>query len=180
MVLSINTLKESRSPVNIPPKVKPLTAHDPNQIATNNDGTIDLVKKASAIAMIGGRIETHGLITYFFRSWIFILFFSSVNDALPNASVLTLSNLILLLVTIDGENVFLVKDNIISTPPLSSSILDGITRDSVMKIAETLGHFVMEREITREELYLADELFFTGTAVEITPIKTVDRIQVGN
>lgn len=79
-----------------------------------------------------------------------------------------------------GENVFLVKDNIISTPPLSSSILDGITRDSVMKIAETLGHSVMEREITREELYLADELFFTGTAVEITPIKTVDRIQVGN
>tara|TARA_B110000014_G_scaffold252819_1_gene231552 strand:- start:2004 stop:2204 length:201 start_codon:yes stop_codon:yes gene_type:complete len=66
MVLSINTLKESRSPVNIPPKVKPLTAHDPNQIATNNDGTIDLVKKASAIAMIGGRIETHGLIHIFF------------------------------------------------------------------------------------------------------------------
>ena len=79
-----------------------------------------------------------------------------------------------------GENVFLVKDNIISTPSLSSSILGGITRDSVMKIAETLGHSVMEREITREELYLADELFFTGTAVEITPIKTVDRIQVGN
>ena len=75
IVLSINTLKESSSPVNIPPKVRPLTAHDPNQIATNNDGTIDLVKKARVIAISGGRIDTHGLITYFFRPWIFILFF---------------------------------------------------------------------------------------------------------
>lgn len=77
-----------------------------------------------------------------------------------------------------GENIFIVKDNAIFTPPLSSSILDGITRDAVIKIAETLGHAVIEREITREELYVADELFFTGTAVEITPIKTVDRIQI--
>ncbi len=79
-----------------------------------------------------------------------------------------------------GENIFMVKNNEIFTPPLSSSILDGITRDSVIKIAESQGYQVTEREIAREELYLADELFFTGTAVEITPIRSVDRINIGN
>jgi branched-chain amino acid aminotransferase len=79
-----------------------------------------------------------------------------------------------------GENVFLVKDDIIYTPPLSSSILDGITRDSVMKIADSLGYSVFEKEIPREQLYLADELFFTGTAAEITPIKSVDRLVIAN
>ena len=80
--------------MNMPPKVRPLTAHEPNQIATNSEGTIDLVKKARVIAMSGGKIETHGLITYFFNSCIFILFFSSSNDTLPNASVFMFSNLI--------------------------------------------------------------------------------------
>ena len=79
-----------------------------------------------------------------------------------------------------GENIFMVKNNEISTPPLSSSILDGITRDSVIKIAQSQGYEVTEREIAREELYLADELFFSGTAVEITPIRSVDRINIGN
>ena len=79
-----------------------------------------------------------------------------------------------------GENIFMVKNNEIFTPPLSSSILDGITRDSVIKIAQSQGYEVTEREIAREELYLADELFFSGTAVEITPIRSVDRINIGN
>ena len=79
-----------------------------------------------------------------------------------------------------GENIFMVKNNEIFTPPLSSSILDGITRDSVIKIAQSQGYEVKEREIAREELYLADELFFSGTAVEITPIRSVDRINIGN
>lgn len=77
-----------------------------------------------------------------------------------------------------GENIFMIKNGKLVTPPLSSSILDGITRDSVMKIAEDLNIDCIERRITREELYLADELFFTGTAAEITPIRSVDRIQI--
>ena len=78
-----------------------------------------------------------------------------------------------------GENIFMVKNGSLITPPLSSSILDGITRDSVMKIAIDLNIDCIERRITREELYLADELFFTGTAAEITPIRSVDRIEIG-
>ena len=78
-----------------------------------------------------------------------------------------------------GENIFLVKDGNLFTPPLSSSILDGITRDAVIKIAESLKLNVTERKIPREQLYIADELFFTGTAVEITPIRSVDKISIG-
>ena len=78
-----------------------------------------------------------------------------------------------------GENIFMVKDGNLYTPPLSSSILDGITRDAVMKIAESFKLSVIETEIPREQLYIADELFFTGTAVEITPIKRVDKITIG-
>ena len=78
-----------------------------------------------------------------------------------------------------GENIFMVKDGNLFTPPLSSSILDGITRDAVMKIAESFKLSVIETEIPREQLYIADELFFTGTAVEITPIKSVDKITIG-
>ena len=78
-----------------------------------------------------------------------------------------------------GENIFMIKNGSLITPPLSSSILDGITRDSVMIIAKDLNIDCIERRITREELYLADELFFTGTAAEITPIRSVDRIQIG-
>ena len=78
-----------------------------------------------------------------------------------------------------GENIFMVKDGSLYTPPLSSSILDGITRDAVIKIAESLQLNVTETKIPREQLYIADELFFTGTAVEITPIRSVDKISIG-
>ena len=78
-----------------------------------------------------------------------------------------------------GENIFMVKDGKLYTPPLSSSVLDGKTRDAVIKIAGALKLGVIETEIPREQLYIADELFFTGTAVEITPIKSVDKITIG-
>lgn len=73
-----------------------------------------------------------------------------------------------------GENVFIVKDGSISTPGPESSILLGITRDSAIAIARDSGYEVRERDITRQELYLADEAFYTGTAVELTPISSVD------
>ncbi len=79
-----------------------------------------------------------------------------------------------------GENIFLIHDGQLITPPLSSSVLPGITRDSVVQIARELGVPVVEAGIQRAALYLADELFFTGTAAEITPIRSVDRITVGN
>ena len=79
-----------------------------------------------------------------------------------------------------GENIFLVTGDIVLTPPLSSSILPGITRDSVIRICQELGITVKERTIQRAALYVADELFFSGTAAEITPIRAVDRITVGN
>jgi len=79
-----------------------------------------------------------------------------------------------------GENIFVVSDNVVLTPPLSSSILPGITRDSVVQICHELGLTVKERTIQRAALYVADELFFSGTAAEITPIRSVDRITVGN
>jgi branched-chain amino acid aminotransferase len=79
-----------------------------------------------------------------------------------------------------GENIFLVSNDIVLTPPLSSSILAGITRDSVIQICHDLGITVKERSLQRAALYVADELFFTGTAAEITPIRSVDRITVGN
>jgi branched-chain amino acid aminotransferase len=78
-----------------------------------------------------------------------------------------------------GENLFLVRGGKITTPPLSSSILPGITRDSVITLAQELGYTVIEQAISREMLYIADEVFFTGTAAEITPIRSVDRIVVG-
>jgi branched-chain amino acid aminotransferase len=78
-----------------------------------------------------------------------------------------------------GQNVFIVRDGIISTPPIGSSVLSGITRDSVMTIARDLGFEVREQTLPRETLYIADEVFFVGTAVEVTPIKSVDRMPVG-
>jgi len=78
-----------------------------------------------------------------------------------------------------GENIFLVNGGKLITPPLGASILPGITRDSVIQIARELGIEVVETSIQRSALYLADELFFTGTAAEITPIRSVDRITVG-
>lgn len=78
-----------------------------------------------------------------------------------------------------GQNLFLVRDEVIYTPPVSASVLPGITRDSVITLAQDLGYTVKEQDIPREMLYIADELFFTGTAAEITPIRAVDRIQIG-
>ena len=78
-----------------------------------------------------------------------------------------------------GENLFLVRDNILFTSPLASGILNGVTRDSVKRIARDLGYEVREQILPREMLYVADELFFTGTAAEITPIRSVDRVTVG-
>jgi len=78
-----------------------------------------------------------------------------------------------------GENIFLVNNGTLITPPLGASILPGITRDSVIQIAREMGIPVLETSIQRAALYLADEVFFTGTAAEITPIRSVDRITVG-
>jgi branched-chain amino acid aminotransferase len=78
-----------------------------------------------------------------------------------------------------GQNLFLVRNDVLYTPSLSSSILQGITRDTVVQIARDLGIEVREEPLPREFLYIADEAFFCGTAVEITPIRSVDRIQVG-
>jgi branched-chain amino acid aminotransferase len=78
-----------------------------------------------------------------------------------------------------GENLFLVRDGVIYTPPLASSILAGITRDCVVTLARDLGYEVREAMLTREQLYVADELFFSGTAAEISPIRSVDHIVVG-
>ena len=79
-----------------------------------------------------------------------------------------------------GENLFLVNKGKLYTPPLSASILGGLTRDLVMQLAEAVGMSVIEQNIPREMLYIADELFLTGTAAEITPVRSVDRITVGN
>jgi len=79
-----------------------------------------------------------------------------------------------------GENIFLVRDGKLLTPPLGASVLPGITRDSIVKIAGTLNIPVVETIIPRELLYIADEVFFTGTAAEVTPIRSVDRIKVGS
>jgi branched-chain amino acid aminotransferase len=79
-----------------------------------------------------------------------------------------------------GENIFLVKDGEIYTPPISSSLLRGITRDSVIKLAKEMDLNIREESLPREMLYMADELFFTGTAAEITPIRSVDKISIGN
>ena len=79
-----------------------------------------------------------------------------------------------------GQNLFIVRDEIIYTPPLSSAVLPGITRNSVVKIARDLGFEVREEVLPRETLYIADEAFFVGTAVEITPIRSVDKIVVGS
>jgi branched-chain amino acid aminotransferase len=78
-----------------------------------------------------------------------------------------------------GENLFLVLNGKLYTPPVAASILSGITRDTVAKLAESLGIEVLEQNIPRELLYIADEVFLTGTAAEITPVRSVDKIQIG-
>jgi branched-chain amino acid aminotransferase len=78
-----------------------------------------------------------------------------------------------------GENIFVVKDGIIVTPPLSTSILPGITRESVIEIGRELGYDVEEHSLIRTDLYLADEVFMTGTAAEVTPVRAVDDHEIG-
>jgi branched-chain amino acid aminotransferase len=79
-----------------------------------------------------------------------------------------------------GQNLFIVRDGALVTPPMSSSILGGITRDSIITLARDLGLTVTESAIPREALYLADEVFFAGTAVEVTPVRSVDKITIGS
>ena len=78
-----------------------------------------------------------------------------------------------------GENLFVIRNGVLHTAPLGNSVLPGITRDSVMTLALEMGYALSEQNISREMLYIADEVFFTGTAAEITPIRSVDRIVVG-
>jgi len=79
-----------------------------------------------------------------------------------------------------AENIFIVKDNIIQTPPLSAGLLEGITRDSVIQIIEENGGFVIERDLERDDLYAADEIFMTGTAAEVKSVTQVDKVKIGN
>jgi len=79
-----------------------------------------------------------------------------------------------------GQNIFMVRDGAIVTPPLGSSILGGITRDSVMTLARDLGYTVTESVIPREALYIADEVFFVGTAAEVTPVRSIDKLKIGS
>jgi branched-chain amino acid aminotransferase len=78
-----------------------------------------------------------------------------------------------------GENIFVIRDGKIITPPLGASVLPGISRDSIIRLAEDLGIPLTESIVPREMLYIADEVFFSGTAVEITPVRSIDRIQIG-
>src|SRR5690606_34335766 len=78
-----------------------------------------------------------------------------------------------------GENIFVVKGGVIYTPDLSAGALNGITRNTVLHIAKDLGIEVVQKRITRDEVYIADEAFFTGTAAEVTPIRELDRVQIG-
>ncbi len=79
-----------------------------------------------------------------------------------------------------GENLFVIRDGVMHTPGLSHSVLSGITRATVMRLARNLGYEVRESSIPREMLYIADEIFMTGTAAEVTPVRSVDRLEVGN
>jgi branched-chain amino acid aminotransferase len=78
-----------------------------------------------------------------------------------------------------GENIFLIKDEILSTPDLSASILPGITRQTIIEIAHALGYAVHERQVIRSDLYVADEVFMCGTAAEVTPVRSVDDHEIG-
>jgi branched-chain amino acid aminotransferase len=78
-----------------------------------------------------------------------------------------------------GENIFVIKDGVVATPDLAASILPGITRDTVIQIAQDLGYPVVQKQLIRTDLYLADEVFMCGTAVEVTPIRSVDDHEIG-
>jgi branched-chain amino acid aminotransferase len=79
-----------------------------------------------------------------------------------------------------GENIFVVKDGVVYTPDLSAGALNGITRNTVLHICKDLGLELIQKRITRDELYISDEVFFTGTAAEVTPIREIDRIEIGS
>jgi branched-chain amino acid aminotransferase len=79
-----------------------------------------------------------------------------------------------------GQNLFVVRNDVIYTPPLSASVLPGITRDTIMTLAQDMGFQVKEQDLPREMLYISDEVFFCGTAAEITPIRSVDKIAIGS
>ncbi|MGE3955276.1 MAG: branched-chain amino acid transaminase [Vicinamibacterales bacterium] len=79
-----------------------------------------------------------------------------------------------------GQNLFVVRDGVIYTSPLAASVLGGITRDSIMTLARDLGYTVVEQNLPRELLYIADEVFFTGTAAEVTPVRSIDKIKIGS
>jgi branched-chain amino acid aminotransferase len=79
-----------------------------------------------------------------------------------------------------GQNIFAIRDDILYTPPIAASVLPGITRDAIMTLAQDLGYTVKEQNVPREMLYISDELFFVGTAAEVTPIRSVDRIPIGS
>ena len=79
-----------------------------------------------------------------------------------------------------GENIFVVNNGLVTTPPVTAGILEGITRDSVMTLLRDLDHQVLEANVTRSDLYYADEIFFTGTAAEVTPVREVDDRPVGD
>src|SRR5918911_408794 len=78
-----------------------------------------------------------------------------------------------------GETVFVVKDGLVATPDLSTSILQGITRNTVIQIAQDLGYTVLEKNLIRSDLLLADEVFMTGTAAEVTPVRSIDDVEIG-
>jgi branched-chain amino acid aminotransferase len=78
-----------------------------------------------------------------------------------------------------GENLFVIKNNVVYTPDLSAGALNGITRNTVFAICADLGLKLVEKRITRDEVYIADEAFFTGTAAEVTPIRELDRVEIG-
>jgi branched-chain amino acid aminotransferase len=78
-----------------------------------------------------------------------------------------------------GENLFIIKDGVVYTPDLSAGALNGITRNTVFHICKDLGLELVQKRITRDEVYIADEAFFTGTAAEVTPIRELDRVQIG-
>ncbi len=100
----------------------------------------------------------------------------AVNDGYDEAIMLDTTGHV---VEASGENLFIVRNGQVSTPPLSS-VLGGLTRDSAIRIINDMGHEVIERTITRDELYIADEIFMCGTAAEVTPVREVDNRQVGS
>jgi branched-chain amino acid aminotransferase len=79
-----------------------------------------------------------------------------------------------------GENIFVVRDEIIVTPPVSDGVLEGITRDTVIALAQDLDFDVIEASLTRADLYIADEIFFTGSAAEVVPVRSVDHRPIGD